>query len=89
MSLVVAEAEFLEPGADELAEARERRSTEAPERIVLQIDAADFAPGLIEEPKCVFESLGADRGALLEMSTLAGCGPCASVGSTASYCPRP
>ena len=70
MSLVVAEAERFEPGADELAEARARaEARRMPERIVLRIDAADFGPGLVEELKSVFETFPGDSEVLLEMRT--------------------
>jgi DNA polymerase III subunit alpha len=70
MSLVVAEAELFEPGADELAEARARaEARKVPEQIVLRIDAAEFGAGLIEELKCVFESFPGQTEVLLEMRT--------------------
>jgi DNA polymerase III subunit alpha len=73
MSLVVAEAERFEPGADELAEARARaEARRLPERIVLRIDAAEFGAGLIEELKCVFESFPGETEVLLEMQTREG-----------------
>jgi DNA polymerase III subunit alpha len=73
MSLVVAEAERFEPGADELAEARARaEARKIPEQIVLRIDAAEFGAGLIEELKCVFESFPGKTEVLLEMRTREG-----------------
>jgi DNA polymerase III subunit alpha len=70
MSLVVAEAERFEPGADELAEARARaEARKLPEQIVLRIDAAEFGAGLIEELKSVFESFPGQTEVLLEMQT--------------------
>jgi DNA polymerase-3 subunit alpha len=73
MSLVVAEAERFEPGADELAEARARADARRlPEQIVLRIDASDFGAGLIEELKTVFETFPGPTEVLLEMRTREG-----------------
>jgi DNA polymerase-3 subunit alpha len=70
MSLVVAEAQRFEPGADELAEARARADARrVPERIVLRIDASDFGAGLVEELKNVFETFPGQTEVLLEMQT--------------------
>jgi DNA polymerase III subunit alpha len=73
MSLVVAEAERFEPGADELADARARAAARrVPERIVLRIDATDFGAGLVEELKAVFESFPGQTEVMLEMQTREG-----------------
>jgi DNA polymerase-3 subunit alpha len=70
MSLVVAEAERFEPGADELAEARAcAEARRVPERILLRIDANEFGTGLVEELKAVFESFPGPSEVLLEMQT--------------------
>jgi DNA polymerase III subunit alpha len=71
MSLVVHEAERFEPGADELAEARAQARASV-EPLVLRIDAARFAPGLIEELKTVFESFPGESEVMLEMQTREG-----------------
>jgi len=70
-SLVVHEAELFEPGEDELAAARERANA-AIEPVVLRIDAAAFAPGLIEDLKTLFESFPGECEVLLEMHTREG-----------------
>ena len=44
----------------------------APEPLVLRIDAADFAPTLIEELKAVFENFPGESEVLLEMQTREG-----------------
>jgi DNA polymerase III subunit alpha len=68
MSLVVHEAERFEPSEDELAQAR-ARARESVEPFVLRIDATEFAPGLIEELKTVFESFPGQSEVLVEMRT--------------------
>jgi DNA polymerase III subunit alpha len=71
MSLVVEEAEAFEPGADELAVARERaRAATGP--LVLRINAAEFGAGLIEELKAVFASFPGESEVVLEMRTREG-----------------
>ena len=73
MSIVVAEAEAFEPGAEELASARAKaRERELPTQVVLRITAADFGPRLIEELKAVFESFPGTSEVLLEIGTSAG-----------------
>ncbi len=70
MSLVVAEAEPFEPGEDEVAAARARAaSKQDPEQIVVRVDAAAAAAGLIEELKGLFESFPGGSEVLLEMKT--------------------
>ncbi|MDX6504695.1 MAG: polymerase subunit alpha, partial [Gaiellaceae bacterium] len=69
-SLVVAEAESFEPGADEVAAARKRvASRERPERFILRLDAARLEPGLIADLKAVFECFPGSSEVLLEMDT--------------------
>ncbi|MGH2848160.1 MAG: DNA polymerase III subunit alpha [Thermoleophilaceae bacterium] len=71
MSLVVGEAEIFEPGADELAAARQRtRAAEGP--LVLRIDAAAFGAGLVDELKSVFGSFPGESEVVLEMRTREG-----------------
>jgi DNA polymerase III subunit alpha len=72
MSVVVAEAEPFEPGADEVAAARAKARARAPERIVLRISAAEFGPDLVDELKTVFQSFPGDCEVLLEMATREG-----------------
>ncbi|HSI81418.1 MAG TPA: DNA polymerase III subunit alpha [Solirubrobacterales bacterium] len=68
MSLVVHESQVFEPSDDELAKAR--RLVEAGRQpFVLRIDAARFAPGLVDELKHVFESFPGETDVLLEMQT--------------------
>ncbi len=71
LSLNVHEAEHFEPGADELAKAR-AAAAQADGPLVLNIDAADFAAGLVEDLKTVFESFPGESEVLLVMSTRAG-----------------
>jgi DNA polymerase-3 subunit alpha len=69
-SLVVAEAEQFEPGADELAAARAKAAAKLdPEQIVLRVRAAEFGPHLVEELKALFESFPGRSEVLLEMQT--------------------
>jgi DNA polymerase III subunit alpha len=69
-SVVVQEASLFEPGADELAQARERAARRSgPERIVLRIDAARAGAELVEELKSLFESFPGRTEVVLEMST--------------------
>ncbi|MGH2951714.1 MAG: OB-fold nucleic acid binding domain-containing protein, partial [Solirubrobacterales bacterium] len=73
MSLVVAEAEHFEPGEDELAAARAKAAARADGKpILLRIDAAGFAPGVVEELKTLFESFPGESEVLLEMRTREG-----------------
>jgi DNA polymerase-3 subunit alpha len=72
MSLVVAEAEPFEPGADELAAARAKAGARATEPIVLRISAAEFGPQLVDELKSVFQSFPGDCEVQLEMATREG-----------------
>ena len=72
-SLVVAEAEAFEPGADEVAAARRRaKERERPERLVLRLDAGRVEPGLIADLKAVFECFPGETEVLLEMETRQG-----------------
>ena len=71
LSLNVHEAEPFEPGASELAAARAKLDRAA-EPLVLRIDAAAFAAGLIDELKAVFGDFPGDNEVLLEMRTRAG-----------------
>jgi DNA polymerase-3 subunit alpha len=72
-SLVVAEAEHFEPGADELAAARAKAAAKRdPEQIVLRVRAAEFGPHLVEELKALFESFPGRTEVLLEMKTREG-----------------
>ncbi len=71
LSLNVHEAEGFNPGADELAKAR-AAVAQAEGPLVLSIDAAEFAAGLVEDLKTVFESFPGDSEVLLVMSTRAG-----------------
>ena len=72
-SLVVAEAERFEPGADELATARAKAAARRdPEKIVLRVRAAQFGPHLVEELKTLFESFPGRSEVLLEMKTREG-----------------
>jgi DNA polymerase-3 subunit alpha len=71
--LVVQEAEAFEPSGDEVSAARERAAARLdPKRITLQVDAADFAPGLLEQLKTVFEAHPGDTEVVLEMATREG-----------------
>jgi DNA polymerase-3 subunit alpha len=72
MSLVVAEAESFEPGADEVAAARAKARARDPEQIVLRVRAAEFGPQLVEELKSLFETFPGDCDVLLEMETREG-----------------
>ena len=71
LSLNVHEAEPFEPGASELAAAKAKLNRAA-EPLVLRIDAAAFAAGLIDELKAVFGDFPGDNEVLLEMRTRAG-----------------
>ncbi|MCD6016230.1 MAG: DnaE [Solirubrobacterales bacterium] len=71
MSLVVQEAERFEPGADELAAAREKANA-ATGPLVLRINAAELGAGLVDELKSVFETFPGDSEVLLEMRTRVG-----------------
>jgi len=71
MSLVVHEAEVFEPSDDELAAARRRAADDA-RPFVLRIEAARFAPGLVDELKHVFESFPGENEVVLEMQTREG-----------------
>jgi DNA polymerase-3 subunit alpha len=72
-SVVVHEASAFEPGADELAGARERaRRRAAPERIVLRIDASRFGADLVEELKGLFEAYPGRTEVAIEMATREG-----------------
>ena len=71
LSLNVHEAEHFEPGADELAKARAAAAAvNGP--LILNIDAAAFAAGLVEDLKTVFESFPGESEVLLVMSTRSG-----------------
>jgi DNA polymerase-3 subunit alpha len=73
MSVVVQDASSFEPGADELAQARERaRKRMAPESIVLRIDASRFGADLVEELKGLFEAYPGRTEVTLEMGTREG-----------------
>jgi DNA polymerase-3 subunit alpha len=70
MSLVVGEVERFTPTDDELARAQARATArELPARIVLRIDAATVAPGLVEELKAVFEAFPGESEVVVEMET--------------------
>ncbi len=69
IKLVVHEAEAFEPTVDELGAARARAARERPARIQLQVDAAEFAPGLVDQLKTVFESHPGETDVILEMTT--------------------
>ena len=71
LSLNVQEVEPFEPGASELAAAKAKLHR-AVEPLVLRIDAAAFADGLIDELKAVFGDFPGDNEVLLEMRTRAG-----------------
>ena len=71
LSLNVHEADHFEPGADELARAR-AAAAQADGPLVLSIDAADFAAGLVDDLKTVFESFPGESEVVLVMSTRAG-----------------
>jgi DNA polymerase-3 subunit alpha len=71
LSLNVHEADHFEPGADELAKAR-AAAAQSNGPLVLNIDAAEFAAGLVEELKTVFESFPGESEVLLVMNTRAG-----------------
>jgi DNA polymerase-3 subunit alpha len=71
LSLNVHEAEGFEPGADELARARANAArNEGP--MVLNVNAAEFPAGVIEELKTVFETFPGDVEVQLVMTTRAG-----------------
>ncbi len=71
LSLNVHEAEPFNPGADELAKAR-AAAAQADGPLVLSIDAAAFAAGLVEDLKTVFESFPGESEVMLVMTTRAG-----------------
>jgi len=72
-SVVLQEAEVFEPGADELAAARAKAEAKRdPRQIVLHIDAADFAPALVDDLKSLFEGFPGESEVLLEMRTREG-----------------
>jgi DNA polymerase III subunit alpha len=71
LSLNVHEAEHFEPGADELAKAR-AAAAQADGPLVLSIDAAVFAAGLVDDLKTVFESFPGESEVLLVMTTRGG-----------------
>jgi DNA polymerase-3 subunit alpha len=71
LSLNVHEAEAFEPGADELAKARAAAS-QANGPLILSIDAAEFAAGIVDDLKTVFESFPGESEVLLVMNTRAG-----------------
>ncbi len=72
-SLVVAEAESFEPGADEVSAARRRaQERERPARVVLRLDAARLEPGLVADLKAIFECFPGTSEVLLEMDTKEG-----------------
>jgi DNA polymerase-3 subunit alpha len=69
-SLVVAEAEIFEPGADELAAARAKAAAKRdPETFTLLVNAADFGPTLVDELKVIFEGFPGQSEVLIEMTT--------------------
>jgi DNA polymerase III subunit alpha len=73
MSLVVTEVERFTPSSDEVAAARAKAAArELPARIVLRVDAATVAPGLVAELKAVFEAFPGESEVVLEMETGAG-----------------
>jgi len=71
MSLVLHEAEQFEPGEQELAAARAKAKL-ASGPLVLRINAADFAAGLVDELKRLFESFPGNNEVQLEMVTREG-----------------
>jgi DNA polymerase-3 subunit alpha len=71
LSLNVHEAEHFEPGADELAKAR-AAAAQVNGPLVVKIEAADFAAGLVEDLKTVFESFPGESEVLLVMNTRSG-----------------
>ena len=71
LSLVVHEAEAFEPGASELAAAREKLQRAA-EPLLLRVDAAAFGAGLIDDLKAVFGDFPGENEVLLEMRTREG-----------------
>ncbi len=72
-SLVVAEAERFEPDAAELAAAEARAAAKRdPKEFKLEIDAAEFGPGLIDELKALFEGFPGQSEVLLVMRTREG-----------------
>jgi DNA polymerase-3 subunit alpha len=72
-SVVVADAEAFEPGADEVSAARRRvEARERPTRFVLRLDAGRLEPGLIADLKAVFECFPGASEVLLEMDTKEG-----------------
>jgi DNA polymerase-3 subunit alpha len=68
--LVVQEAERFEPGPDEIKAAAIAPRREEP--IVLEINAADFAPILLEELKAVFDHFPGETEVMLRMQTREG-----------------
>jgi DNA polymerase-3 subunit alpha len=72
-SLVVAEAERFEPDASELrAAAAKAAALIDPKEFRLEIDAAEFGPGLIDELKALFEGFPGQSEVLLVMQTRQG-----------------
>jgi DNA polymerase-3 subunit alpha len=69
--LVVAEAERFEPAVSELRAPRRAPAGE-PEKLVLRLAAADFAPPLLEDLKSVFANFPGESEVLLEMETREG-----------------
>jgi DNA polymerase-3 subunit alpha len=68
-TLVVQEVRSFEPGEDELAVARARAAALDIRQLVLRIDAAAFAPELVEELKMVFQTFPGETEVVLEMAT--------------------
>jgi DNA polymerase-3 subunit alpha len=68
--LVVQEAERFEPGPDEIKAAAIAPRRDEP--IVLEINAADFAPILLEELKAVFDHFPGETEVMLRMQTREG-----------------
>jgi DNA polymerase-3 subunit alpha len=64
--LVVQEAEAFEPTA---AERGARRAAERADAVTIRVDAADFAPALVEELKSVFGHFPGEAEVVLEMRT--------------------
>jgi len=72
-SIVVQEAEAFEPDADELAAARAKAAAKRdPAEFLLRVEAAECAPGLIEELKTLFEGFPGQSEVLIEMQTREG-----------------
>jgi DNA polymerase III subunit alpha len=71
LSVVVQEAENFEPGADEVAAARER-AAQAAGPLTLRVNAAEFGAGLVEELKSLFGDFPGENEVVLEMRTREG-----------------